>query len=258
MLRIRCGTVSDGGGGQRGARGLSPRDVRAACANPVSSRVSCRSGLIGGQDKHCCWQPLVTWRVGASDVVWLHAVSADLGDLRAHEETTAAALGALSDRLGSPVSTYTELTPHGPLVHFDGASLPSIVDDLNARLTEHPLFPPMMTQSVLHPGVPVRLSEVLSVHDWREHPIYREILAPQQVPVHSVCLPVSTSAGGRLRFYQFNRDDKDFSDSEVGLLARLQLVLVALTGATPARCAAPRPASSPPGRPRRCRTSPQV
>ena len=127
------------------------------------------------------------------------------------------------------MSTYTEWTTRASQVRFAGRPVDGIVDKLRTRLTEHPLFTPLVAGSATHPGEPTRLSDALSTRAWRQHPLYLEILAPQAVPVHSICLPVSTSAAGKLNFYQFNRPDKDFTLSEVDLLARLQPVLLSLT-----------------------------
>lgn len=178
-------------------------------------------------------------RVGASDLVWLHALSADLGDLREHRQTTDAALGALAERFGSAVSTYSEVTLPECVVRFDGVPIGDAVTDLQARLSEHPLFAPVLAGSSLRAGAPIRLSDVIPTQAWREHPIYREILAPRLIPVHSICLPVSSSAAGQFTFYQLNRADKDFTQAEAGLLARLQPVLMTLArrNAPPARSA---------------------
>lgn len=173
----------------------------------------------------------MSWAAAAADSAWLRGVSQDLGDLRDHRQMAELAAAAIAERVDSAVSTYNELTARGPAVHLTGPPpawvVEELVNDLRARLTEHPLASPLLKGSAHDPGVPTRISDMLSTRAWREAPLYQEVLAPRCIPLHSLCLPVGSDGAGRLQFYQFTRD-KDFADSEVELVTRLQPVLIAL------------------------------
>ncbi|GIF72449.1 helix-turn-helix transcriptional regulator [Asanoa siamensis] len=167
------------------------------------------------------------------DQTWVRAIAAEVGALRGRPLVDAA-IAAVGHRLGTDLATYAALdlgTLRLPDVAADRPVDRAVVRRMHDQLTAHPLFAATVRGSRPYPGPPLQVTDVLPERQWRQHAVYREIIAPQGIGLHTVALVVGSPPV--LRFYQFNRD-RVFDAGEMELLARLQPVLIALHRRDPA------------------------
>ncbi|MDG4824337.1 LuxR C-terminal-related transcriptional regulator [Asanoa sp. WMMD1127] len=163
----------------------------------------------------------------ADDRAWVRAVAAEVGALRGRPLADAA-IAAIGARLHTDLATYAELdlgTLRLPDLAADRPVDRALVRQMHDQLTAHPLFAATVRGSHPFPGPPLQVTDVLPERRWRQHALYREILAPQGIGLHTVALVVGSPPV--LRFYQFNRD-RAFDGREMDLLERLQPALIAV------------------------------
>ncbi|GIF50622.1 regulatory LuxR family protein [Asanoa ferruginea] len=163
----------------------------------------------------------------STDQAWVRAVAAEVSALRGRPLVDAT-IAAVGGRLGTDLATYAELdlaTLRMPAVASDRPVDRMAVRRMHDRVTTHPLFAATVRGSHPYPGPPLQVTDVLPERRWRQHEVYREVVRPQGIGVHTVALVVGSPPV--LRFYQFNRD-REFDGREMDLLERLQPALIAL------------------------------
>ncbi|WP_203707928.1 response regulator transcription factor [Asanoa iriomotensis] len=172
------------------------------------------------------------------DRAWVRAVAAEFGAMRGRPLVDAT-IAAVGRRLGTDLATYAELdlkTLRLPDLAADRPVERAVVQQMHDQLTAHPLFAATVRGSHPYPGPPLQVTDVLPERRWRQHALYREIIAPQGIGLHTVALVVGSPPV--MRWYQFNRD-REFDSREMDLLERLQPALIALHRQTPKRGGTP-------------------
>ncbi len=190
-------------------------------AKPTAVQSVTRPGAFG------FYGPAVTVHRAESDQAWVRAVAAEVSALRGRPLVDAA-IAAVARRLGTDLATYAELdlaTLRLPDLAADRPVERALVQRMHDQLAAHPLFAATVRGSRPYPGPPLQVTDVLPERQWRQHALYREIIAPQGIGAHTVALVVGSPPV--LRWYQFNRD-RVFDAREMDLLERLQPALIAL------------------------------
>jgi DNA-binding CsgD family transcriptional regulator len=169
----------------------------------------------------------VTLLRSSTDQAWVRAVAAEVSALRGRPLVDAT-IAAVGGRLGTDLATYAELdlaTLRLPAVATDRPVDRVLVRRMHDQVTTHPMFAATVRGSRPYPGPPLQVTDLLPERQWRQHGVYREIVHPQGIGVHTVALVVGSPPV--LCWYQFNRD-REFDAREMDLLERLQPALIAL------------------------------
>ncbi|PTA45552.1 helix-turn-helix transcriptional regulator [Micromonospora sp. RP3T] len=167
----------------------------------------------------------MTLPTATADQTWIRETATGIGALRG-AALVDTVLAAVARRLDSELSTYAELdlaTLRLPDLAADRPVDRALVHRMHHQVTDHPLFAPTVRRSHRYPGEPAQVTDVLSERQWRQHALYREVLAPRGIGAHTVTVVVAPTPV--LRWYQFNRD-RAFDAREMDLLTRLQPALI--------------------------------
>lgn len=145
-----------------------------------------------------------------------------------------ACLETLQELLPSDSLGFIEYDVDVGRVHVWGTG-DSARAEIGDALSHHPDRHPVLASLTERPydPSPRRISDLLSLRDWRRHEVYNEVFVPLGATYH-VSLPLtfgqSEAPGNRWGGigWGFNRANHDFSDDEVALLFSLRRLLRAM------------------------------